>query len=169
MTEPVQYRILQTIALMLLDIKKSNNYYFDMGQAQTEEVSIEDIREFPAVNVLMGPVDYLTGRGGSEAGRLVKTLNITLDTYIRGEEDKQLYITRMLADLEIRFGNDTVNGSTAYNQEANAWDVEGEALATIFTSALPFSVDSEKHLFGVEFQMQIKYRQDRNDPTVMYN
>jgi len=158
--------IIDQIDKMLKDITKANGYINDIGESNKEEVSFENLRQFPAVNIINGTTDYLNP-AFSESGKHTKTANIILDCYLKGEEDKQKRMINFVADLESRFGDDTIDGNPAFSQTANAFNLENKSLIVIFVNAIPFSIEGEKHFFGVEFSMQVKFRQSRKDPTVL--
>jgi len=162
----VELEIIDSIAKMLRDIKTSNNYLSTVAEVNKEEKSVEDMRQFPAVNIVKGITEYSDPQF-SESGKHTKTLNVVLDCYLQGKENKQTILTKFLADLEIRFADDTIGGNTNFNQTATAYNLENKCLIVIFVNAVPFSVEGEKHWYGIELSMQVKFRQKRSDPTVL--
>lgn len=165
MANPVKWTIIEKLAGMLEEITTARGYRNQVREVNKEEVSPENMEEFPCINVLVQPENYLNPIE-SEAGRLVKTLNVTLDCYLEGEEDKQKRTISLEADVEKRLfddqDTDPPNGIFAYN-------LEGTCNIIIPVNSTPFNVESTRHLFGFEFNVQIHYRQSRNDPTVLYN
>lgn len=166
MADVVALQQINQIAKMLLDIKKSNGYLSDVREVNKEEVSIENIKQFIAVNIITAITDY-SNPELSDAGKHVKTMNVVLDCYLRGKENKQKNMLNFLADLEIRFGDNTPDGNPAFSQTATAYNLENKALIVIFNQAIPFSVEGEKHIFGIEFLVEVKFRQSMVDPTVL--
>lgn len=160
MADPRQWAIIEKIAEMARDITTTNGYNNSVLEVNTEDVSFENLREFPAINVLIGTETYLNNTL-SEAGRLMKTMNVTLDCYLRGSEERQKFAAKFAADLELRFCDDTPGASSAYN-------LEGEALIVLPVSSTPFNIANNEELYGFEWVMQVKYRQQRKDPTVQY-
>jgi len=162
MADVVRLQIKDMIATMLEDITLANNYHFDIGSIYKEDVDANTIKEFPAVNVLIGAEEYLNPTK-SEGGRLAKTLNVVLDCYIREKEDKETAISNFIADLELLFFNDQLVGGTF------PYSLRGKALISIPIRTTPFDSMVDKHVCGVEFEFMVKYRQSRRDPTVLYN
>lgn len=165
MADPVQWRIVEKIAEMAKDITTANGYNHTVLETNTEEVSVENIDQFPCINVLTGTEEY-SDPEETEGGRLVNTFNVVLDCYLEGEENKQKETSLLVADIKKRFfqdqDTDPPNGIFAYN-------LEGTCNIALPVRSEPFNVESTKHLFGFEFTMEIHYRQSRDDPTVLYN
>ena len=161
MNTPVRQQIIDKIAEMLLDITvASGNYNFTILEVNKEDVSIDNIKQFPAVNILVGPDTYLNPTA-NEAGRLIKTLNVTLDCYLDEVENKQAEAAKFVADIELRFHNDTPGETSAYN-------LEGKCLTLLPVDSVIFDIMSTSDKFGIEHQMDVKYRQSRKDPTLLY-
>lgn len=166
MPSPVQWEIVLKLRDMAKTILKSNGFYTDVLEVNTEDVSPENIDEFPCINILTGVEEYLNPTQ-SESGKLVKTFNVKLDCFFDGSEDgdkRQELTSKLLSDLELKFFNDAdtdpPNGVYAYN-------LEGKALIAIPVRSIPFNVASDNYKFGIELEMQIHYRQKRSDPNVL--
>ena len=159
MADVLRQQIVDKIAEMALDITVANGYYTDVYEANKEEKSVEQINEFPAINVIVGVEEYLNPFE-NEAGKLMKTMSVILDCYLRSKENKQALVAKLVADLEKRFCDDTPSATPAYN-------LEGKCLIVLPVRTTPFDVSvASDNIFGVEFEMDVKYRQSRRDATI---
>ena len=164
MPNVLQLNIIDKIAEMLKRIQKSNGFLCNVDEVNKQDVSPENIREFPAINISTGPTTYVNPTN-SEAGRLVKTIEIILDVYIKGKEDKEIKLANLLADIEKTFFRDE---DTDPPNRIYAYNLERQCNIVIPVSCYPFNVIKDEHLYGFQFTMQVKFRQSRNDPTVLY-
>jgi len=161
MADVVRQVIVDKIVEMARGITTANSFRTNVSEVNNEDKSVERIKEFPAINVIVGVEEYLNPLQ-NEAGKLIKTMNVVLDCYLRNKENKQSLIAKLVADLELRFCDDTISATPAYN-------LEGKALIVLPVRTTPFDVMAgENNVFGVEFEMEIKYRQSRKDPTIVF-
>lgn len=166
---PVQLKTIEKITEMCNDITLANNYLTDIREVNVGDVPIEQIVDFPCINVNASTTTYLNPIQ-NEAGKLMKTFNVVLEVFIRENEPRvrEESLINAIADLETRFGDDTYNGNPAYNQTATAWNIENNVLIAQPTSAEIFDLESYKDILGVAFSLEIKIRQRRNDNSQNY-
>ena len=151
------------------DITLANNYLTDIREVNIGDVPIESITDFPCINVNAGTTTYLNPIQ-NEAGKLMKTFSVVLEVFIRENEPRvrEEALINVIADLETRFADDTLNGNPTYNQTATAWNIENNVLIAQPTSAEIFDLESYKDILGVAFSLEIKIRQRRNNNSQNY-
>jgi hypothetical protein len=160
MSDVCQLQIIDKLVEVLKRIKIASGYRTDVMEVNKKEVSFENIKKFPAINIIVGQEDYLNPPV-SEAGRLTKTLNVVLDAYIDTKADKQTKISNLIADIELLLYDDTVRALNVFN-------LEGKCFMLLPVRNTPFNLDSTDIQCGFEHELQVKYRQSRKDPTLLY-
>ena len=170
MSAVLKLAIIDKIAEMLKDITAANGYYSTIREVNKIDVSYEQGAQLPRVNILANATTYSDGEGTYEAGRLLKKFSVTLDVYFEAnsESDKQTKMAQLEADLEIRFGDPTIDGDPNYNMDASAYNLENTCLVVNFVDSIPYSLDEYQHIGNFEMTLDIYYRQKRNDPTQQY-
>lgn len=163
---PVQLNTINKIVSMCEEITTDNNYLTDVREVNAGDVPLEQISQFPCINVNAASTTYLNPVL-NEAGKLIKTFTVLIEAFIREDEPtiRQTKLINMLADLETRFADDTVNGNTNFNQTATAWNIENNILIAQPVSAEIFDLESYKDTLGVSFALECKFRQKRDDNT----
>lgn len=158
--ETVEEQILDKLAEMLADITTANGYRQNIYEVNKEDVSVEKIKEFPAINIIIGPIDY-RNQSGNAAGRLVKIMTVMLSYFMESPENRPKMRIDGTADLEKRFCDDTVSADPAYN-------LEGKSLILIPIQCIPFSIDDGKNRFGFDWTAEVHFRQSRKNSTQQY-
>jgi len=159
-SQPVQDQILDQLQTQLLTITTANSFNTDIGEVNKGTRSPENIRKWPAINILVGPETYFNPTA-NEAGRLMKTMTVVLDVYMKGKKTRQEKLSDLIADIELCLYDDTV-ANERYN-------LSGKCLVMQPVQTLPFELESSDNMYGFEHEFMIKYRQKRSDPTTLYN
>jgi len=169
MPEVVQRVIHNKIVEMIQDITVANGYLTDIREVNKGDVSLENIEQFPAVNVISSDTVYLNPEN-NEAGKLMKTTRFLLDVYMEEAEVRirDDLLINLMADIEVRFCDDVWGGNPAYSMTDTAGNLEGTALIALPVNTTIFDIMDHKDQFGLTFTMDVKFRQKRSDPTSLY-
>lgn len=169
MADPIQLTIIEKVTSMCREISHENNYYTDVREVNVGDVPVEQMTDFPCINVNATTTSYLNPQQ-NEAGKLMKTFVVLIECFINENEARvrEENIIKFIADLERRFADDTIGGNTSLNQTASAFNVEGTALIAQPISTDIFDLESYKDVLGFAFTLEIKFRQKRNDVTKQY-
>jgi hypothetical protein len=167
--KPVQLQALEAIKKMCEEITLENNYLTGVREVNVGDVPMEVIKQFPAININAGGTTYLNPIQ-NEAGKLMKTFNVLIEAFITETEPRvrEEKLINIIADLETRFADDTIDGNPTYNQTKTAFNLENTVLICQPISAEIFDLESYKDTLGVAFQLEIKIRQRRNDNSQNY-
>jgi len=168
MAESTIKRIKDRLHKMVKDIRTSNGYSQTIEEVNDFPISVENIRLKPVCNIVMSTINYITAEKNS-AGRLIKKIPVVLDLYFeaRSREKENELFTDTVQDLEIRFGDDTAGGNTAYNMDGSAYDLEGLVQQVNVVNATLFDSDGQD-LANITFEIDIIYRQMRRSATTFY-
>jgi hypothetical protein len=146
----------------LLLITKENGYNYTITRAYDPPMSIEQISEFPAVNVAMGKETCenandlgLTGNRGV----LHMSLPVNLECFIHESNNVELAQYNMERDIKKYFGT---NYTIPYNGNPTAFALK-------YGGGLPFGIRENvvSGICGVDIILTVIYRQLVNDPTVL--
>jgi len=155
---------LNKIISMLGDIKKVNGYLNDIREVNKVETDPEQIQQFPAVNLVMGDLEYPK----YESGHHMKRRTYILDTYFRANDAQaaQEIGLKLVADFEIRFADTTINGNTNYRQTANAYNLENTCLTVYPVSVTLWDASENSDLYNIGWEFEVHFRQRADNPTL---
>lgn len=162
MSNHVRYNIRQGILAGLLLITRENGYNFTVARAYDPPVSVEQIPDFPAVNVALGKETCenasdlgLTGNRGV----LHMALPVNLEAFMRVSNDVRLAQYNMERDIKKYF---SMNYTIPY-QGADT------VFALKYNGSVPFGIKENvaAGLCGVDINLTLFYRQLLNDPTTL--
>jgi len=143
-------------------IKPANGYFNDVKEANDIYKSVEEIRQFPAIDVALINIVYENIKSGGHSHRnLIKNLEFRLDCYMMLTGNIQLGQIRMLRDLEKFFM------SLEYRRIPDVTDFNKHwAREVMFSSMRPFSINSTTPNCGIEVNITIFTAQDIYDPSI---
>lgn len=158
-SEPQPYKILLKMQEMSKRIQSTNGFFTDIGDVNIGDVSFEDIKEFPSINIMESETTYnapLPGR--NDASLVSKEFDVLFSICLKGREDRQRKMSRLLADLEYLFLNNEVIPF--------AFCLEGLALSVNFMKAVAFTPEVGYDYYGYQLLVRTWFRQPVNDPTI---
>lgn len=158
-SDPQPFKILLKMQEMAKRIMPSNGFFTSIGDVNIGDVSFEDIKAFPSINVMESETIYNAPLPGkNDAGLVSKEFDVLFSICLKGKEDRQKRMSRLLADLEYLFLNNEV--------VPFAFCLEGEALAVNFIKAVAFTPEVGYDFFGYQLLVRTWFRQPVNDPTI---
>ena len=145
-----------------LAIKKSSGFFYDVKEANDIYKSVEEIRQYPAIDIALLNISYENIKSGGHSHRnLIKTLEFRLDCYLFLTGNIQLGQIRILRDMERFFM------SPAFRRIPDVTDFNKHwAREVMFSSARPFSINSTKPNCGIEINISIFTAQDIYEPSI---
>ena len=162
----VKQNIRTQLKSMAVGMTKANGFNIDVCEVNTKDVSIENIKEFPCINILLDDTEILNAdESSSDAQHLRKKLNGVFDAYIEKSDDQEDTIDLWEADFEKRFLASYPLGGVP--PAPTAYTVEGKALEILLINQIPFNLQDEKKIVGMIIPFSVWYRQDIEDPTVL--
>ncbi len=121
---------------------------------------MEEIREYPAIDVITGDDLYENIQSGGHSSRvLIKQMTVLLSCYLNTNVDMKLAQDRMIADLEDYFmanpyAVDAVNPNVHWAREC------------MFKSARPFGLETNKPNGGVDVEIVFFYGQQIDNARI---
>jgi hypothetical protein len=156
MADSVLTQIRKALMYQLGQIKTTNGYLNTILHVYDEKTSIEQMKEFPSIVVALK--EDVTNEAEQQTFNVL-TKHALFNVYAFIEDVNDLPLTRetVIQDIESRLGN--------YNSLPPSSAGGCTALLTSVIKSVPFGTERSKPNGGVEMQLDIKYRQLRNDPT----
>lgn len=142
------------------NIKIDRGYRTDVKEVYNESPTLEEIKEFPAIDVITGDDAYENIEGGGHSSRvLIKRLTVLISCYLHSNVDMKLAQDRMIADLEDYFmtypyAPDAINPDVHWAREC------------MFRSARPFGLETNKPNGGVDVEIVFFYGQQIDDARI---
>lgn len=136
-------------------IRKTNGFKNDMGDIHIEVKAIDQLKNFPAVNLEWGIEKYLNADDPtlSQDRKLHKRLPVYMDVFLKGYTDPYIARETILWDFKKLFSvNYTING-TCYE--------------VLVSDMLDFGVAGTSPMIGISIELAIIYNTAINDPSVL--
>jgi hypothetical protein len=168
LADPIELTQLNKIAAMCKQITTDNGYYKTIREVNKGDVGYESGARLPRINILIGGLDYANS-SKNESHRLLKNRAYILDVYYEANNlsEAQSEGIKLLADLEIRFFDNTPNGNTNYNQTANAHQLENTCLVVLPAAVTFWETLENQNVYNFELEIAVYSRQNARNPSQM--
>lgn len=153
MADSVKTTIRKQLQVLLQTIRVSNGYLTNVGEVNTEDVDINNLKNFPAINIVFGAEEVLVNQDSQ--GHITKSLSAVLDCYLVDNATLQTSMENLLQDIE-----KCLLGSEA------GYSINGNARELMIISNQPFYLTVNKPNGALQVNLKIWYAQSQNDPTV---
>jgi len=154
----VRERLRQALIWNIQQIKTTDGYNTTIRKVYDPPKAMEQMLEYPSVNVLWGREDRLNDHIMGNNQLLDLSLTARLDIFLSEQENPHNEIDKVLSDIQRRFGMNW------YITGANG---ERTAFNCVYKSADPFGTDLTKPNCGVSIEVEIWYSIQLTNPNVM--
>jgi len=156
--ESVRNRIRDALIYQLKQISVNNGYKNDIVEVHDVLPSMEKLRNFPSIVVILGDEQIVNYDVQSSTFKTIqKDLQIFLHCFLQEHNDVGSVQDRIIADIEkmigIHFGLEGEDGQCT-------------TFLTQIVSSRPFGLTVNKPNCGVTITLRARYKQLRKDPTV---
>lgn len=154
MADSVLTKVRKALMYQLSTIKTSNDYLNTIINVYDENISPENMKQFPSCSVVLLE-DVQNKLDQQMSIRIEKHAIFSVTVVLDGKNDMATAKERMYQDIEKVIGNNYMLPSS-----------EGECTCTLATigMAIPFGLNSN-NLCGLHIKVDVKYSQLRSDPT----
>jgi hypothetical protein len=157
---PVRLALRRALKKCLLEITTTAGYYNTIKKVYDPPMNLESMKEFPAVNILIGREERLGESYISNNSKMDLRLQVTFDCFLH----RQLYPTfaqdRILADIQRYFGNNY------YIKPAGEFRT---AFNCLYLNSIPWGTEEERPQCGISIEFDIWYSIVINNPDSMIN
>lgn len=167
-SDPVILQAIDKLQEMVMDIQVHNNYYNDIRRCYKVFTSPEDAGGYPYCNIILGDLTYANNQK-NEKSNLMKSQAVTLDVWYEAgsEERRQELYCKLLADFETRFLDNTAGGSAHYSMSQTAINLENTINIVLPNRVSQWAIE-ETNICNFEFELELRFRQNRRNPTQLY-
>lgn len=158
MSLPVRTNLRRAIKTCLQEITTAGGYYNTIRRVYDPPMNLNQMNEFPCVNILFGRADRADSRKAGNDFLIDIRQVVVLDVFLSTQNDAPLSQDYIIADIQKYFGN---------NYYIQPQGGARTCFECMYLSDEAFGTEETTPNCGVTFELEVFYSIRRTDPTLM--